>query len=375
MVTSTATSRSPKIVRHRSIVHDFRRMIVKGDWPLGERLPTRDVLAGRYQTSKLTVQKALDRLHEEGLVEPRGRAGTFVSSRKPTSATVGLIFSEPLSAWVWTCSPYWNALRREAELFSSHRPGQRVECFFHCFDPFAEADTSGLAEALEEDRLAGLIIVDPTSWHPSRPVGIPTIYVGGTNIERRTIVTLSSETWIERAVSEVVRHGCKRVALLNNAARSHEQVQALVHGVTSHGLTVRPQWVQGIFPDYAHWARSCAHLLAQRQVAEPIDAMLITDDSLVEHAVGGLVDARVSVPGDIRVIAHCNFPWPTPSAVPVRRLGHDLRELLLTATGLLERMVAGQRVRSVTSLPVRFENEVVHTSITGSTVDPVAVTV
>ena len=350
-------------------------MIVTGGWPLGERLPTRDVLAGQYQTSKLTVQKALDRLHEEGLVEPRGRAGTFVSSRKPRSATLGLVFSEPLSAWVWTCSPYWNALRREADLFSTHRADRRIECFFGCRDPFAEGDTSGLRSALEEDRLTGLIVVDPANWKPTRPVSIPTVIIGSGNVQSHPVVSLSDETWINRATTELLQHGCKRVAVLNNAARGPEQVREIVRGVTDRGMIVRPQWVQGIFADYAHWARSCAHLLAQRQVAEPIDALLITDDSLVEHAVGGLVDARVDVPGDIRVIAHCNFPWPTPSAVPVRRLGHDLRELLLTAGGVLDRMISGQRVKSVTRLNVIFENERVHASLSGPTAGPIAVAV
>jgi DNA-binding LacI/PurR family transcriptional regulator len=365
MASSPVASRSSKVVRHRSIVHDFRRMIVKGDWPLGERLPTRDVLAGQYQTSKLTVQKALDRLHEEGLVEPRGRAGTFVSSRKPTSATYGLVFSEPLSDSVWSWSPYWNALRREADLFSTHRAGQRVECFFNCVDPLHEGDTSGLSVALDEDRLAGLIVVDPKHWNPSGPVALPTVYIAGRADNQQPSVTLSTESWIERATEELLRLGRRRVALMNNAARSAENVQMMVRKLVNSGMTVRPQWVQGIYANEAHWARNCAHLLAQRQVAEPIDALLITDDSLVEHAVGGLVDARVGVPDDIHVIAHCNFPWPTPSALKVRRLGHDLRQLLLSSVAVLDRVACGQRVKPVTVLPVLFENELVHASIAG----------
>ena len=51
------------------------------------------------------------------------------------------------------------------------------------------------------------------------------------------------------------------------------------------------------------------------------------DDNLVPDATAGLVAADVRVPYDIEVVAHANLPHSTPSAVPARRIGFNVRQL------------------------------------------------
>ena len=69
------------------------------------------------------------------------------------------------------------------------------------------------------------------------------------------------------------------------------------------------------------------------------------------------MDAGVKVPDELEVVAHCNFPWSTPSSIPVHRLGFDAREVLRAALNCIDAMGRRELVPSVTHIPARFENE------------------
>ena len=86
------------------------------------------------------------------------------------------------------------------------------------------------------------------------------------------------------------------------------------------------------------------------------DALIISDDNLVEHATAGIVAAGIGVPGDCAIVAHCNFPWPTPSALPMRRLGYDAREVIRVALESIDRQRRGEPAGTLV-VPARFEDE------------------
>lgn len=57
---------------------EFRRLIARNTWHVGERLPTVDALASRFQVARITIRQAMTLLFQEGLItRSRGR-GTHV---------------------------------------------------------------------------------------------------------------------------------------------------------------------------------------------------------------------------------------------------------------------------------------------------------
>ena len=103
-------------------------------------------------------------------------------------------------------------------------------------------------------------------------------------------------------------------------------------------------------------ARNAMHLLMHADQKERPDGLIITDDNLVEAATAGLLDAGVSVPQDLTVVAHCNFPWPTPSHVPARRLGYDVRQILSACLSDIDRQRNGGKPKSI-SIPAVWEED------------------
>lgn len=62
----------------QQILLDIKLKIRTGQWQLGFRLPTQRELATQYQVNRSTIVSVIEELMADGLVETRGRQGTFV---------------------------------------------------------------------------------------------------------------------------------------------------------------------------------------------------------------------------------------------------------------------------------------------------------
>lgn len=64
---------------HRRIRAEISERILSGAWPPGHRVPAEHELMAEYGCSRMTVNKALAPLAEQGLIERRRKAGSFVA--------------------------------------------------------------------------------------------------------------------------------------------------------------------------------------------------------------------------------------------------------------------------------------------------------
>lgn len=64
---------------HRRIRADVSERILSGAWPPGHRVPAEHELMAEYGCSRMTVNKALAPLAEQGLIVRRRKAGSFVA--------------------------------------------------------------------------------------------------------------------------------------------------------------------------------------------------------------------------------------------------------------------------------------------------------
>lgn len=85
-------------LKYASLADSLRRTILAGAWPMGSKLPPERDLVESTGLSMTTVRKAYQQLWEEGLIERRRGAGTFVTQwrMKPAdnSISVGILTPE-----------------------------------------------------------------------------------------------------------------------------------------------------------------------------------------------------------------------------------------------------------------------------------------
>jgi GntR family transcriptional regulator len=60
------------------VANDLRARVARGEWAVGEKMPSRAQLAEEYGVGRNVTQRAVDRLIVEGLLEGRAGSGTYV---------------------------------------------------------------------------------------------------------------------------------------------------------------------------------------------------------------------------------------------------------------------------------------------------------
>lgn len=347
----------PPVVQD-AIVERVRSEIISGRLRPGDRLPPRSEVARRFSTTSVTVQRAFARLVESGFVTVRGPKGTFVSERPPHAYRYVLAF--PLGpgdpGWV----RFWTVLAEVAREASSAGP----RTFVVACDVNKGADSAefrALLEDVRERRLAGIVFATnpflvrgtpllEATWLPRVAIMPPPAPEGVIALD------LDHGAFLDRALDALAERKRTRVAFITVPGVSADRFDALAGRLSSRAMAARKEWVQVAPQSDPAWAENLARLMFRGAPKERPDGLVITDDNLVEHASRGIVEAGVRVPDELDVIAHCNFPAPAPSVLPVRRLGYDIRALLRACVELLERKRRGEAVADSVVKPV-FESE------------------
>ena len=65
---------------NRMILDDMKAKILRGEYPVGSKLPSERELSEYYNVSRIPVREALKALSDMGILEIKRGAGTFVKS-------------------------------------------------------------------------------------------------------------------------------------------------------------------------------------------------------------------------------------------------------------------------------------------------------
>ena len=260
----------------------------------GDRLPLRTAIEREFNAAPNTVQRAMARLAREGFITARGKRGTFVAPRPPHLHRIGLVWSsDPTPKGGRVQDRFSPFLYQESLKLSKGAAFDLV----HYMGVDGHTDREGARRLLHDVQsqvLAGLVFDAPTALYRSPFYEIldtphlPCVLLNHDFNHRRAIhVAMSPLEVIDRALDHLQAQGGRRVALLT-AGTSAEWSEHFTRGVAARGLETRPFWIQGVPPGAAPCARNSMHLLMRATDAP--DSLVITDDSLVEHATAGLAD-------------------------------------------------------------------------------------
>ena len=81
-----ATTRRTGLVNQ--VIEQLREAVMRGDWPIGQRIPTEPELAEQLGVGRNTVREAVRALAHSGLLEVRQGDGTYVRATSEVSGAV-----------------------------------------------------------------------------------------------------------------------------------------------------------------------------------------------------------------------------------------------------------------------------------------------
>ena len=355
MIVSLSRNGRPPDKREQ-VVSFIRGRIVSGKLGPEDRIPTHQELERLCDAGSPTIRAAMEVLRETGFITTQHRKGTFVVPHPPHLAQFAVAFpSSPVSV-----SRFYEAIRNEAE--KRHQPDRRIS-LFHEIDSHTDAeDYQRLLGWVEAQRLAGLIF----AGNPYRlaRMGSPLVTKPGVwrtaimaEEERCPFPTVYPDTraFLPRAFNYLASRGRKRVAVVtlnigDTALVQFNRFQALA---AEYGLTLRPHWLQAAVPGSPEWSRQTALLLLHGNQSERPDALVITDDNLVE----GITEGVLAAAAKLEIVAQANFPYATRCLVPAKRLGYDITRLMAVCLERIEQQRRGEHVPVHTTIPAVFEEE------------------
>ncbi|MGO4302973.1 MULTISPECIES: histidine utilization repressor [unclassified Cupriavidus] len=87
---ASASSNAPAAL-YQQVKEYIARQIQSGAWQPGDRVPSEQELVNRFSVSRMTVNRALRELSEQGRVVRVAGVGTFVAEHKPQSTLLSVV--------------------------------------------------------------------------------------------------------------------------------------------------------------------------------------------------------------------------------------------------------------------------------------------
>jgi len=342
--------------RAGEIVGVLRGRIISGDYPRGGQMPTFDQMVGEFGLSRATVQLAIRHLREEGFVTSMDRRGLFVVENPPHLCRFGLVFPSAPGERRWT--RFAAALQAEALVLERQRAALSFELHHDVAARGDPAHSRAVIEAALHHRVAGLVLVRGTghlvaegnllengircagiNYDPDELPGVP-------------LVNTDPEMFYRKALLRLGEMGRKRVAIVTGSPK----IVATPEMFARAGLHTKDHWLCRVSPE-SEGAPNVVQLLFDYEKEERPDALIIGTDALVEDALGTLHQMEMLVGRDLDVVAHCNWPWPVRSPLPIERLGFHMHDFLDAAMRAISLQREGEAFAPLCRVPAVFENE------------------
>ncbi len=352
-----------RVAASKAIADDLRHQCVLGQLPPGTRLPRRDEMVRKYSASATTVQHAIDQLVADGLLEARGRAGTYVAEKPRHVTDIALVFParrEDFFKW----RHFYDVLAASAALWQSEPPRH--------FRPYcceAELENSAELERLHDDlqnmRLGGVIHATTTmnhnlhQWQQKFHAPFVCVLPSHVPFDMGAAVVLSFDSFFSRAIEFLAQRGRRRIAIVLDPQMYFRMEREHIDREAKRcGIEIRPAWRQLVPVGSPLCAQSVTHLLMSAPPAERPDGLIVADDNMVPYAVQGLNDAGVRPGADLDLVVHCNFPNASSfQNGGITRLGFDSRAILQAALQLIDAARQTGKNDGSTELNAVFERE------------------
>jgi GntR family transcriptional regulator of arabinose operon len=319
-----AASVSSKIPKYRQVYEDLHSAIGTGTLQRGDRLPSETELGKRYNTSRITVAKAINELQLRGLVSRHAGSGTHVLAPKLSSGHVfGLLIPDlgrteifepichgmmqsPLSkahSLLWGHAMDESAQQeKEAEQLCRKYIAQKVSGVFFApleFTPEKDAVNRRIASALDR---AGIQVVLLDRCYAPYSMRSKYDLVGIDNRRAGFLIT-----------QHLLLHGVTRVAFVArplSASTVAARIAGYREALFAHRLHLQEDLVCRGDPEDTGFIQKIL------KECRP-DAIVCANDVTAMRVMAGLANLGIRVPEEIRIAGIDDVKYASLVSVPL----------------------------------------------------------
>ncbi|MDE3105952.1 MAG: GntR family transcriptional regulator [Acidobacteriota bacterium] len=322
--TTTAEQSSRSVPKYRQVYEDLYASIMSGTYRAGERLPSEAELGERYQTSRITIAKAVNELQLQGLVSRRAGSGTHVLSQAaPSGHVFGLLIPDlgrtevfepichgmmqsPLSrphSLLWghsTGDP--TQQEKQSELLCQQYIAQKVSAVFFApieYTPNKDEVNLKIVTALERAGIPIVLLDRCYSVYPKR--------------SRYDLVGIDNRRAGYVITDHLLQHGIRRIAFVARAYSANtveERIAGYYEALFAAGIMPQAELVLRGDPEDP---RFLEQLLSK---VRP-EGIVCANDLTAALVMSGLIDRGVRVPEDIRIVGIDDVKYASLLPVPL----------------------------------------------------------
>lgn len=351
------------MTKSQQIERKLRNSISKGTLSPGSILPTEAELVSKFNVSRTTVRDALNALANDGLLERRQGAGTYVAnSLKKTSIAI----LDNLDQYTASVAHFHRTMVEELKKCISAAGFQAIFTVGHGQSEDEFAASFHLLERPVAKQTAGLISLSSLNELEARldAAGILNVAIAPAVATGKHNIVLDYVELTELACNHLREHGYNEFAIMQlepfpeeKKATWYPECQRLVNLFApspDHIIHVTRSW------DYAGAYEAFKKWWAKPQ--RP-NAIFFYDDGLCDVATRAILELGLKVPEDISVVTIGNLGRTFQFPVPLTCVGFDLAEVANAAWTYLDQLMAGREVQpNVVIRPKLFPGKSVGTA-------------
>ncbi len=312
------------VPKYRRIYDELFTAITTGAYRPGDRLPSEAELGERYQTSRITVAKALSELQAQRMVSRRAGSGTHVLAPTITSGHVfGLLIPDLGRAEIFEpiCHGMMQSPQAKAHsLLWGHSMGESTQ---------QEKEAEYLCQKYIGQKVSGVFFA-PLEYTPAKDVinsrivaalykaGIPVVlldrcYAPYSMRSKYDLVGVDNRRVGFQITQHLLRQGARRIAFVAKPLSASTVVARIAgyrEAIYSSGQTHREDLVRRGDPDDADFV---AKLLAE---CRP-DGIVCANDLTAARLMATLAVRGIRVPEDVRIVGIDDVKYASLLQVPL----------------------------------------------------------
>jgi GntR family transcriptional regulator of arabinose operon len=312
------------IPKYRQVYEDLLSAIRTGSFQPGERLPSESELGERYNTSRITVAKALKELQLQGLVSRRAGSGTHVLAPAISSGHVfGLLIPDLGRTEIFEpiCHGMMQSpLSKPHSLLWGHSMGeasQQEKEAEHLCHKYVAQKVSGVffapLEYTPEKDAVNKRIVSALDHAGVQVVLLDRCYAPYSKRSKYDLVGIDNRRAGFLITQHLLLHGVKRVAFIAkplSASTVLARIAGYREALFAYGIPLQQNLVCRGDPDDPDFIQKVL------KDCRP-DAMVCANDFTAARVMAGLVSHGIRVPEEMRIVGIDDVKYSSLLPVPL----------------------------------------------------------
>lgn len=341
------------VSKYVAVAQSLQQKILKGEYAVGEKLPTEKVLAEQNKVSVMTVRQGMELLVKQGLITRKHGLGSFVLKTSQAQANIALLFGDSLSV---ESAHYYRAL---ASRFESEATDRKWNLRYYdklnreMFSPaVCDRNEQKLIADHQHKPFSGVIEISPgnASIIPHEFMReLPHVIVESGHPD--SAIKGDPVNFATKAVKSLMRTGSRNLFYFATPWKSHPLpagVDAVMDMACQMGLppvSIHVEYIhtqgyvmeQQLFRTFSKIIRSW-----KKPGKQAPDGIIFTDDIALRSVAPALLQAGYSVPRDLRVFCAGNEDVRFHYGFPIIRYEISPRHIAEQLLSILDRRMNGE---------------------------------